>query len=207
MRGPRERGFTLLETLVMLIVSALALMMMFQALAGFNHSRERMGALESVRNNDAVVLGWLRDNFRGVVAIEATPGVARQPDDPAAGLRGAADGFTALTLAPLLGQNGAPVEVQWRIAHTDSGSALIYQEAGRAPLTLPLRDASELSFAYLDANGVVTAEWPPQAGLQAPLPSAIELRLGSGARTRVVAQAIATPRPMQLAPYTVGDNE
>ena len=202
-----ERGFTLLETLVMLVVSSLAIMMMFQALAGFNHARERISALEGVRNNDAVVLGWLRDSFRGVVAIEPTAGVTRKSDDPAAGLRGTADGFTALTLTPLLGQAGAPVRVQWQIERSVNGSILIYQETGRTPLTLPLRDAGELHFVYLDKSGTATPEWPPNSGLQTPLPNAIELQLGHGAQMRVVAQAIATPRPMQLAPYTVGEDE
>lgn len=207
MARPREHGFTLLETLVTLVVASLAMMMMFQALAGFNHARERIAALEGVRNNDAVVLDWLRDSFQGVVAIEATAGVARQPGDPSAGLRGTADGFTALTLAPLLGQVGTPVRVQWHIERSRSGNTLTYQEPGRAPLTLPLRDASELRFVYLDESGAATPEWPPKTGLQAPLPSAIELQLGDGAQMRVVAQAIGTPRPMQLAPYTAGDDE
>ena len=202
----REHGFTLLETLVMLIVSSLAVMMLFQALASFNHSRERIAALEGVRNNDAVVLGWIRDSFRGVVAIDA-PGTTAKPDDPAAGLHGTAEGFTALTLAPLLGPPGTPVKVQWSIERGASGNRLVYREAGQAPLILPLRDAGELRFGYLDHDGKAATSWPPKLGLQAPLPVAIELQFGSGAQLRVVAQSIATPLPMQLSPYTNEDDQ
>lgn len=201
MTRSRQRGFTLLETLVMLIISSLAVMMLFQALAGFNHSRERVAALEGVRNNDAVMLGWIRESFRGVVAIDA-PGTTPKPDDPAAGLRGTDQGFTALTVAPLLGPSGVPVKIQWSIENGADGKQLIYREAGQAPLTLPLRGTSELQFAYLDHNGKTTTSWPPKLGVQAPLPVAIELQFGSGVQTRVVAQSIATPRPMQLAPYS-----
>lgn len=206
MTRSREHGFTLLETLVMLVVSALAVMMLFQALAGFNHSRERVAALEGVRNNDAVVLDWIRGSFRGVVAIDA-PGTTPKPDDPAAGLRGTAEGFTALTLAPLLGPPGTPVKVQWSIERGAVGSRLVYREEGQAPLTLPLRGAGELHFAYLDRDGKSAASWPPKLGLQAPLPAAIELQFGSGAQVRVVAQSIATPLPMQLSPYSSEDEQ
>lgn len=205
MSRSRERGFTLLETLVMLIISSLAVMMLFQALAGFNHSRQRIAATEGVRNNDAVVLGWIRESFRGVVAIDA-PGKPPKPDDPAAGLRGDADGFTALTIAPLLGPQGTPVKVQWRIESDARGQRLVYEEAGQAPLILPLGGTGGLRFVYLDQDGEAMTSWPPQLGLQAPLPVAIALQFGSGAQTRVVAQSIATPRPMQLAPYTNEDD-
>lgn len=207
MAGSRGHGFTLLETLVMLIISSLAVMMLFQALAGFNRSRERIAALEGVRNNDKVVLDWIRDSFRGVVAIDA-PGTQPKPDDPAAGLHGTAKGFTALTLAPLLGPPGTPVEVQWSIERGANGNRLVYREAGQAPLTLPLRDAGELHFAYLDHDGKITDSWPPKLGLQAALPAAIELQSGGNASpVRVVAQSLAAPLPMQLSPYTNEDDQ
>lgn len=204
MRRLRTHGFTLLETLVMLIISSLTVMLLFQTLAGFNHSRERIAALEGVRNNDVVVLGWVRDSFRGVVAIDA-PGTTPKPDDPAAGLRGTIDGFTALTMAPLLGPAGNPVKVRWGIERDTGGSHLVYQEEGRPPLTLPLRDAGDLHFAYLDHDGKVVTSWPPKLGLQAPLPTAIELQFGGS--THMVVQSIAAPMPMQLPAYTTDADE
>jgi hypothetical protein len=206
MTRSHRSGFTLLETLVMLIISSLAVMMMFQALAGFNRSRERIGAIEGVRNNDVVVLGWVRDSFRGVVAID-TPGATPKPDDPAAGLHGTADGFTALTVAPLLGPAGVPVKVQWSVEHGANGSHLIYQEEGQPPLTLPLRNASDLHFSYLDQEGKAMTNWPPKLGLQAPLPTAIELQFGSAEQARVVVQSITAPLPMQLPAYAPETDE
>lgn len=195
----RARGFTLMETLVVLLISALAMTLMFQALAGFNRARQRVAALEGVRNNGTVVLDWLRDSIHGLVALDMT-GLTVRADDPVLGLRGDQNGFTATTLTPLQGAAGVPVTVQWKVS-TD-GTSLIYDETGKAPLTLPLRDQSGLQFAYLDAKGKALASWPPRLGVQVALPQAIELRSGHDNDEQVMLQSIAVPRPMPLTPYT-----
>jgi prepilin-type N-terminal cleavage/methylation domain-containing protein len=195
----RARGFTLMETLVVLLISALAMSLMFQALAGFNRSRQRVAALEGVRNNGAVVLDWLRDSIHGLVALDMT-GLTVQADDPVLGLRGDQNGFTATTLAPLLGAAGVPVTVQWKVSA--DGTSLIYDETGQAPLTLPLGDRSDLQFAYLDSKGKTLASWPPKLGVQLALPQAIELRSGQDNHKQVMLEPIAAPRPVLLTPYT-----
>ncbi|MDE2308858.1 MAG: type II secretion system protein [Xanthomonadaceae bacterium] len=202
MAGPRRaRAFTLMETLVMLLISALAMSLMFQALAGFNRSRQRAAALEGVRDNGTVVLDWLRDSIRGLVALDMT-GLTVKADDPVLGLKGDARGFTATTLDPLLGAAGVPVTVSWRVQPAAGGDRLVYREAGQPPLTLALRDAGALHFAYLDRDGKALPGWPPKLGLQKPLPQAIEL-LGDGSGgSQVMVQSIAVPRPMPLTPYT-----
>ncbi|MDE2156359.1 MAG: hypothetical protein KGJ32_10765 [Xanthomonadaceae bacterium] len=202
MIGPRRaRAFTLMETLVMLLISALAMTLMFQALAGFNRSRQRAAALEGVRDNGAVVLDWLRDSIRGLVALDMT-GLTVKADDPVLGLKGDAQGFTATTLDPLLGAAGVPVTVSWQVQPAAGGDRLVYRETGQQPLTLSLRDAGTLHFAYLDQDGKALPGWPPRLGLQVPLPQAIELLTDGGSGSQVMVQSIAVPRPMPLTPYT-----
>lgn len=202
MTGPRrERAFTLMETLVMLLISAMAMALMFQALAGFNRSRERVAALEGVRNNGTVVLDWLRDSIRGLVAFDMT-GLTVNADDPVLGLKGNAQGFTATTLNPLLGTTGVPVTVSWQVQPAADGDRLVYRETGQPPLTLPLREVGTLHFDYLDKDGKAHASWPPQLGLQKPLPQAVELLTDGGDGSQVMTQSIAVPRPMPLTPYT-----
>jgi len=97
---------------------------------------------------------------------------------------------------------------RWSIERGSGGNRLVYREAGQAPLTLPLRDAGELHFAYLDQDGKAQDSWPPELGLQAPLPVAIELQSGGSTQpVRVVVQSLATHLPMQLAPYTNQDDQ
>ena len=197
----RARAFTLMETLVMLLISALAMTLMFQALAGFNRSRQRAAALEGVRDNGAVVLDWLRDSIRGLVALDMT-GLTTNADDPVLGLKGDAQGFTATTLDPLLGAAGVPVTISWHVQPAASGDRLVYRETGQQPLTLSLREVGTLHFAYLDKDGKALPSWPPQLGLQVPLPQAIELLSDGSDGSQVMAQSIAVPRPMLLTPYT-----
>jgi len=202
MAGPRrQRAFTLMETLVMLLISALAMTLMFQALAGFNRSRQRAAALEGVRDNGAVVLDWLRDSIRGLVALDMT-GLTTNADDPVLGLKGDARGFTATTLNPLLGATGVPVTVSWQVQPAAGGDRLVYRETGQPPLALPLREVGTLHFDYLDQDGKAHASWPPQLGLQKPLPQAVELLTDGSDGSQVMAQSIAVPRPMPLTPYT-----
>ena len=204
-RPTGSAGFTLMETLVMLIVSALAVTLMFQALASFSRSRERVAALEGVRDNDQVVLAWVRESIRGLVSFDPT-GLTLGPHDAGQGLQGDASGFTATTLAPLLHRTGEPVVMQWRVAAGPAGSQLEYQEPGQKPLTLTLHDVHSMHFAYLDKDGKEHAHWPPRLGLQEALPDAVELVVDGDNGVRVLAQAIAAPRPMMLTPYANGDH-
>ena len=204
-RPTGNAGFTLMETLVMLIVSALAVMLMFQALASFSRARERVAALEGVRDNDSVVLGWVRDSIRGLVSFDPT-GLTLNPKDPGQGLQGDASGFSATTLVPLLHPTGEPVLVQWHVGTELAGSQLVYQESAQKPLALTLNAVRNMHFAYLDKDGKEHAQWPPRLGLQDALPDAIELVIDDDRGVRVLVQAIATPRPMKLTPYANGDD-
>lgn len=204
-RPTGSAGFTLMETLVMLIVSALAVTLMFQALASFSRSHERVAALEGVRDSDTVVLDWLRDSIRGLVSFDPT-GLTLGPKDAGQGLQGDASGFSATTLAPLLHPTGGPVVVQWRVAAGSTGSQLVYQEPGQKPLTLTLHDVHSMHFGYLDKEGKTHAHWPPRLGLQEALPDTVELIIDGDSGVQVLAQAIATPRPMKLTPYSNGDD-
>lgn len=202
-KAAENAGFTLMEMLVMLIVSALAVMLMFQALASFSRSRERVAALEGVRDNDTVVLGWLRDSIRGLVSFDPT-GLTLNPKDAGQGLQGDASGFSATTLVPLLNPTGEPVLVQWHVGADLAGGQLVYQESAQKPLTLSLHAVHSMHFAYLDKAGKEHAQWPPRLGLQDALPDAIELVIDGDRGVRVLTQAIATPRPMKLTPYANG---
>lgn len=216
----RQRGFTLMETLVMLIISALAVTLMMQALSSFNRSREHIVRLEGVRDNDSVALGWLGDSLRGLVSVSsaAQPGKVIEPaalDDTDAGngLKGDANGFSAQTLTPLLGPPGVPVTVQWQVVrNAGSGDSLEYREPGHQPMILPLNDADALAFSYLDSDGKVHDTWPPKQGLQDPMPQTIQLQIagqggGHADHVRVLARSPMAPQPMVLTPYAPPEDE
>lgn len=195
----RSRGFTLMETLVMLIVSALAVTMMFQALASFSRSRQRIAALEGVRDNRAVLFGWISDSIRGIVAIDPASLPVSESDDPQVGLRGDSRGFEASTISPLMGTAGVPAVIRWELQDAPHGARLVYHEAGRAPLFFALGES--VHFEYLDEKGQLHRTWPPKLGEQKALPDVIELTADDGDRHVLVAGSIAAPYPQRLAPY------
>lgn len=195
----RARGFTLMEVLVTLIITALAVALMFQALGSFNHSRVRTAALEGVRDNQSVMAGWIGDTIRGIVAVDPRSLAVSKKGDPELGLTGDANGFSALTVSPLEAGTGMPTVIRWQVEHGAAGDGLAYREAGQQALYLPM--GQSLQFAYLDDKGKLHAQWPPEQGLQQALPDAIQLTYTEGDQPRVLVTAIAAPKPTLLAPY------
>lgn len=196
----RATGFTLMEMLVTLIIAALAVMLMFQALASFNHARQRSAAIESVRDNRTVMADWVGSTIRGIVAIDPSSLTNSHAGEPQRGLTGDATGFTALTLSPLEGRAGVPAVIGWRIVANARGGALVYSEAGGQPITLPM--GSSLRFSYLDHAGKWHAQWPARQGTYVALPDAIELTYVRNGEPQSLAAAIAAPIPRKLASWT-----
>ena len=196
------QGFTLMEMLVTLIITALAVVLMFQALASFNHSRVRISSLEGVRDNKAVMAGWVGDTIRGIVAVDPRSLAVSEKGDPELGLTGDANGFSAMTVSPLESGTGMPTVIRWQVDRGPAGDGLAYREAGRQTLHLPLGES--VRFAYMDDKGKLHSQWPPEVGLQQALPAAIQLTWSENSQPRVLVAAIAAPRPTLLAPYDLG---
>lgn len=202
----RFRGFTLIETLVMLIISALVVALMFQALAGFNRARQRVAAIEGVRNNQAVLYGWMRDTIRGVVAVDPASVPGHKSDDVLYGMRGDSHGFMATTLEALDGEPGLPVEVRWKAVSSDGGTELTYEQTGHRPLSFALGNA-RVSFGYLDETGAVSEQWPPSLGKQQALPQAVQVTVDGVSGRRVLVEALAVPHQLLPDPFQVSSDE
>ncbi len=197
----RSRGFTLLETLVTLIVTALTVALLFQIVSGFDRARSVAARFETVQGNRSVMLGWFRDSVGGMVAVDpaSVPGTTN-PHAPIFGLKGAATGFTGVSLAPLQQGVGIPTKVTWRIVSSPTGGALQYTEAGSAPVTLDL-GVSLRGFVYFDKDGKPHRSWPPRLGIQAAMPAGIALESGANGHT-VTYAAVAVAHPLELPAYT-----
>lgn len=195
----RAQGFTLMEVLVTLIITALAVALLFQALGSFNHARVRTAALEGVRDNKTVMAGWIGDTIRGIVAVDPRSLAVSKKGDPELGLTGDADGFSAMTVSPLESGTGIPTVIRWQVEHGPTDDGLAYRETGREALYLPM--GQSLQFAYMDHQGKWHAQWPPEQGLQQALPDAIQLTYTDDGQPKVLVTAIAAPRPTLLAPY------
>lgn len=183
--GVRRRaataGFTLMETLVMLMLVSLAATMMFQILESYRIAQQRVAAQAGTLDRSSLFEAWLIDGVRGLLAL---------PEKPFTGSRLE---FQGNTLSPLYGPPGAPAAMQWRLRATIDGGEVSYSEDGVARWTMPLRDFDGARFIYLDSDGNQHDRWPPAKGVQEALPSAIAFVRGSGAQESIRLAAVRGP--------------
>ena len=149
-------GFTLLETIVTLVIVSMIVVVLMQALRHSLSLRQRLLHHEQVARMDALQEQWFRDTVTGAIA---------DLPDAIGAMRGDAAGFELVTAAPLSGAGLA--RVSWRLRGGADGASLVYQDPRWEELEVlrgPLYDAR---FEYLDAAGAWQAAWeqpsPPGA--------------------------------------------
>ena len=158
------RGFTLMETLVMLTLVSFAVLLMFQMLGTYRVARERFIAQSGFIDRQALFDAWFGDSVSGMHATRATP------------FLGDATKFSGQTLNPLYASPGAPAPVEWSVRSGRDGEWTVhYAESGTERWELPSGAARAVRFAYLDADGKERRRWPPEQGLQSGLPASVAL--------------------------------
>lgn len=173
--GPARRsGFTLMETLVVLVLVSLTVLVMFQMLGSYRIAHERVTANAGGIDRRALVEAWFTDSVRGLQALEREP------------LEGTADRFSAITLNPVLAPPGSPTRVEWRLLQEAGEWMLAYSEDGDERWRLPVRDGDTARFLYFSRDGREAERWPPEAGMQDPLPGSIALVQGDRAQVASV---------------------
>lgn len=196
--GPRPQsahGFTLMETLVMLVLVGLAVGMMFQMLGGYRIAAERVAAQAGGIDRATLVDAWFRSTVNGLHPTEERL------------LEGDRGGFTAATLNPLFGAAGRPTPLRWELApDTGRGPVVRYSEDGTTRFELPLRASRDARFGYIDATGRVHDRWPPATGLQGSLPTAVALLAGEGDRVeRLRVASVLGPLEPRVDPFQTED--
>ena len=202
----RQRGFTLLEMLVVLLIAGMALALTSQALTQYQRANARVSASTQAGREYRMAERWFRDSVTGLFAVA-------DPDAPTTDLQrinrtattsnvpifhGDAQGFDGTTLSPVLAGQGIPTRQHWEIARARSGNDALELEENGKQLTLRFPDAGELTLHYLDAKGGLHPQWPPAKGQWPQLPAAIALELGSGA---VVAAAVLGSQDPRIVRY------
>lgn len=189
--GGRAAGFTLMETLVMLVLVSFAVLLMFQMLGAYRIAGERTAAQAGNIDRQGLFDAWFMDSVRGMHALQDQP------------MQGSKTGFSAVTLNPLYGSPGAPTTVRWELVSKPGEDTVVrYSEAGEPRWQLPLRDAERSHFAYVDEQGEMHDRWPPQQGLQVGLPTSVALLTGGDAVVaRLRLASVLGPLQPQVAPF------
>jgi prepilin-type N-terminal cleavage/methylation domain-containing protein len=157
-----QAGFTLLETIVTLVVVSLIVVVLMQALQQALGLRTRLLRFERETRMSTLQEQWFRDTVSSAI-----------PDLPDAlgPIRGDAAALALVTAAPLRG--AGPERIGWSLQAEGSTQALIYAGADKAPVRVVggLRDAA---FSYLDADGRWRNGWRQEEG-RPPLPRMVRL--------------------------------
>ena len=191
--APRFRatsaGFTLMETLVMLVLVSMAATMMFQMLNSYRIAQQRIAAQAGQMDRSSLFEVWLVDGVRGLRA------------DPAKPFVGSRSGFEGVTLNPLYGSGGAPSAIKWQLRAKAGGGEIAYTEEGKDRWSMPLRDYEGARFVYFDREGQQHDQWPPAQGLQESLPAGVGFVRGTGVGERVRLASVSGPLVVHDDPF------
>jgi len=169
-----NQGFTLLEMLVVLVITALISTLLLQGFMLVLDLYQRFsGNLQQVQYG-AMQEAWFRDSIVALI-----PDYEDIPDGHL--FVGRAREFSGLTLSSLEADNGVPMPFGWQLAtNTQQGqslTALQYQYSTGKTVTVKQWTGETGEFEYLDAVGEWHTTWPPSTFGELPpqLPQAIVL--------------------------------
>lgn len=155
----RSAGFTLLETVVTLIIVSLLVATLMQALSHALGLRTRILRVQSEARLDLLQEAWFRE----------TVGAAQADlDDAMGGMEGRRDALAYATPIPLVANGMA--RVRWWLQDDGSGLALHYADPGTDGMVVVAGPLEGASFAYLDRAGEWHAEWSPAPDAAERLP-------------------------------------
>ena len=189
MKRAESRGFTLIEILVVLVITGFIVAILLQSLHQVIRLQTHFGSEIFHTQNGAMYADWFRQSIRGLM-----------PDHVSGSrkFRGEPRRLSGLTISPMELESGSPAPFVWRLefdSHTDL-TALVYgDKGGKQTLTILTWRTDRGRFIYVDAENEAHDSWPPAPGKWPQLPKAIYLECGNGENMRLI---VASPRASDL---------
>lgn len=184
-----QRGLTLLEMLVVLLIAGMAIALGFQALGQWRRTNTVISSIGGATQQATLTESWLESSLRSLVPLQEDP------------FEGARDRLHGVALQAVQSHQGGATAVDWTI-QADRGQYQLLLKEGAGELALPLPGATAATFGYLDKDGRAYEQWPPRQGLHDHLPAVIVLQqtLDDGSR-RIWASAIAGSHNPRFNPF------
>ncbi|NDY96324.1 PulJ/GspJ family protein [Wenzhouxiangella limi] len=155
-----QLGFTLLETLVALIIASLVSVLLMQGLTQALLLRDRVLDHVQFQREARLRYAWFDDTVSALIADLGRVERHRFTGGP--------NGFSGLSLAPLTDWPGKPSMVHWQLESEGDLFHLYYQEG--APIIASEWQrawswyAQSAEFAYYDPQAGWQSQWPPEGG-------------------------------------------
>jgi prepilin-type N-terminal cleavage/methylation domain-containing protein len=155
-QNPRERGFTLLEVLVVLVITALVSAVLMQGMGLVLGLRDNLG--EKLLDLDQLSL----ERNRVLLPLEGLVPDFDDGDDKFEGVEGRVSG---LTLKPLLRREGRPTRFAINLLYDESSNlnTLVYQEGNDPVVTLSSWEGGQARFRYIGVDGEWVESWPQKS--------------------------------------------
>ena len=181
---PHRRGYTLMEVLVVLVITGLVSTVLMQALLQVLGLQQRFG-LQLVRSET----GTMQADWYRQVIQSLQPELPDSPDR----LRGQERELRGVASDPFATAQGGvrPLELALRRDERSGRTRLQMRSEGRE-VTLPeWTDLTHAAFIYVDAKGDAHPQWPPPTGMWPSLPAVVQLRLRAAGHEELL---VAVPR-------------
>lgn len=197
-----SRGFTLLEALVVLVITGLVSVVLVQGFGLLLGARTTVQEKLVAVDQTVIEQSLFMEPLRGIV-----PDYSERKNL----FIGEEKRLRGLTSRSLQARAGAPVPFTLTISHDPQRhlTTLTYQEDNAPPLALGTWEGDTGSFAYRDITGPWHAAWPPQDSLKAPqTPWLIRIERGAGFPKNMVAFVDGTHRrPLRFRDTPFGRDE
>lgn len=159
----RQRGLTLLEMMVVLLIASMAITLGFQSLSLWQRANAAISNVSGNNQQMTLTESWLKSSLGSLIPLKELP------------FEGDATRLKGVTVQAVQSHQGGATDIQWNIDEKTAVKQLQLDEDG-AVIQLPLPGAISVSFSYLDKTGKSHSQWPPKLGLHDQLPAAIMLR-------------------------------
>ncbi|HUW36061.1 MAG TPA: type II secretion system protein [Rhodocyclaceae bacterium] len=181
-----QRGFTLLEMLVVMILTGMITGILMQGLHQVFRLQTHFGREIFDTQQGEMYTDWFRQSVNGLMPDYA---------DGKHQFKGTQREFSGLTLAPLDAANTALLPFSWRLKFDpETGrTQLRYGSGDDAPAVLSWSGNSG-RFVYFDANNEAHDDWPPFLGKWPQLPQAIYLENQNATEPRII---VAVPKGLE----------
>jgi general secretion pathway protein J len=179
----KSRGFTLVEILVVMIITGFIVAILLQSLHQVFRLQTHFGREIFQTQNGAMYADWFRQSINGLM-----------PDykDGKHKFLGERRRMSGLTLSPLGLEGGALIPFNWRLEFDPrSGQTGLYYGDGQPGEPILAWEGNNGNFIYLDAENEVHESWPPFLGQWPQLPRAIYLENGVAEQRHLI---VAIPR-------------
>lgn len=196
----KTRGFTLIEMLVVLLITSMVVGLLFQAMSQLLVVQRRAGEIIAKSQQGVMIEDWFRLSLQGL-----------QPDYDSGNHKfvGLQRQMKGLTTNPLTADYGTIVPFSWAIAYDAERqySSLKYND-GRVETPVLTWPGDSGRFVYVDSRGEAHDTWPPPLGKKwTQLPAVIRFETkevaGSDEGERWI--IVAVPRGPQQPPFRARD--